>query len=107
MSLRLASLDASPYPRSMSVLFHSFESKRAHQPFSPFWGNFTIVVKMIFLPLFACATRASLALAGHGSIVTPVQLVVATAVAIILVVAVMPMLVVVLCACLGGCFLGA
>jgi hypothetical protein len=62
---------------------------------------------MIILLLFACAACASLALAGHGSIVAPARLIVATSVAIILVVAVVPALVVVVRACLGGCFLVA
>jgi hypothetical protein len=70
-----------------------------------FFWNFTIIIKMIILLLFACTAHTSLALAGHGRIVTPAQLVVASSVAIILVVAVMPTLVVVVCAPLGGCFL--
>ncbi len=61
---------------------------------------------MSILLLIACAACASLALAGHGSFVTPAQLVVATGVAIILVdVAAMPTLVVDVPARLGGCFL--
>jgi hypothetical protein len=62
---------------------------------------------MIILLLFACAAHASLALAGHRSIVTFARLVVATGVAIILVVAVVPAFVVVDCAHLGGHFLVA
>ncbi len=53
---------------------------------------------MIILLVFACAARASLALAGHGGIVAPARLVIATSVAIILVVAAMPALDVVVCA---------
>jgi hypothetical protein len=62
---------------------------------------------MIILLLFACAARASHAFAGHGSIIAPAQLIVATSVAIILVVVVVPSLVDVVCARLGGCFVVA
>jgi hypothetical protein len=55
---------------------------------------------MINLHVFACTARASLALAGHGGIVAPARLVVATSVVIILVVAAMPTLDVAVCVCL-------
>jgi hypothetical protein len=75
-----------------------------HIDLPSFWGNFTIIIKMIILLLFASAPHASLALAGHRSIVTPVQLVVAIGVAVILVVAVMSVLAVIVRACLEDVF---
>ncbi len=53
---------------------------------------------MIILLLLASAACASLAIAGHRSMVIPAQLVVATGVVIVMVVTVLPVLVVIDCA---------